>query len=81
MLSIKSKTTTQEHLIKEMAKVYTWECPCCGQDYASEDYDSPIGFARRLIDDVGVRYVQMTQMQGVFCPNCFNDPEIQESTL
>lgn len=80
-LKIESKTFTQERLIKDMQKKYTWECPCCSERFESEEYDSPIGFARKLINDVGVRYVQMTEMQGLFCPTCFNDKEIQESSL
>ena len=80
-IEIASKEKTQKHLIQEMVKKYTWECPCCAEVFESDDYDSPIGFARKLINDVGVRYVNMKYMQGLFCPTCFNDPEIQDSSL
>lgn len=79
-MKIGSISETKKHLCTEVVLMYRWECPNCSQEFEDEA-ESKAKFIDSLIKDVGIRYVRMKHMQGLLCPTCFNDPEVQESTL
>lgn len=69
-----------ERIAFETTPVIKWECPVCGAMHESLDDATPMEFAQQLYDE-GVRWKSMKYMQGVFCKDCYSDPEIQNSSL
>jgi len=68
-------------IFDEVEDRFRWECPCCFTDYLSEKGQTKEGFAKELYNDRDVKFDVMTHMQGVFCSDCRNDPEVRDSML
>jgi hypothetical protein len=82
VIKLYSEEETAEHIIEDVRGVFKWECPCCCTEFESEeDEDTMNKFIVRLIKTDKIRRVQNNCMIGVFCPECYNDPEFRDSTL
>lgn len=77
-VKILGKAKTLVHI--DVIRCFKWECPICGDVHESE-MESILEFKESLFKDIGVRYVELPHMQGVCCKNCYEDPEIQASSL
>jgi len=64
----------------ETSAIYKWECPCCSEEHYSEEEETLEDFSESLYVQ-GVRFKVMKYMQGVFCKDCWTDPEVQNSSL
>ena len=85
--SVKSYDTAKKEelllykkLENEVEDIFKWECPTCETVFYSEDGDRLTEFIRMLFN-YGVRYKVMEMMEGVFCQDCYEDPEIYGATL
>ena len=61
--------------------VVKWECPCCARDFellTDNSTDEELGAA---LYELGARFKVMKYMQGVFCEDCLDDEEVNNSTL
>lgn len=86
------KTKFQEHLLgpekfEQFQKIkpciefkFHYECPVCEAEFQSDECESVEQFIESIYDQ-GVRFKSMEMMQGVFCKECYTDPEIWSSTL
>jgi len=75
------KTKQIREISLEVATVHTWECPSCAVLFQSTEDESEEEFIDRLYEEEEVRYVKLPHMIGLFCKECYTDPEVQESTL
>jgi len=74
------KTEKLLRIKAEVISTFKWECPCCCEKYEADEGDELETFVKSLYEQ-GVRWKSMKYMQGVFCKTCYEDPEIQNSTL
>jgi hypothetical protein len=71
---------SKNRLDGELITIHTFTCPNCGERFESDEFEEKEEFINSLIKE-GVRYVHMKYMQGLFCKSCYEDEEIQNSTL
>lgn len=74
------KKTEQLEKILNEEFYFSWECPCCAATFESDGVMTKGEFAEYLYNK-GIRFKIMKYMQGVFCKDCYTDPETQNSTL
>ena len=67
-------------ILENVKSRHTWECDLCDTQEISENNDTRIEFIHKLYLK-GVRQAVIKDKQGVFCKDCWSDPEIQNSTL
>lgn len=79
-MKIESKNKAFKAIKSEAVKAFKWECPNCA-DVLEHECETIVEFAEALYTNDGVRYVKMKYMEGLFCSNCFNDTEVQNSSL
>jgi len=79
------KLTPQQQVEKLSEETFdisvTWECPCCAREFdllTDNASDKELGAA---LYETGARFKVMKYMQGVFCEDCLDDEEVNNSTL
>lgn len=68
-------------ILQETEVKFTWQCPNCCVEHESDGSETIDEFVQDLYKKHQVRYVVMDMMQGVFCEECYTNPEVQSSTL
>ena len=80
------KGLTPNQQIEKLSQEYfdvkvTWECPCCANEYellTNNGNKKELGAA---LYEQGARFKVMKYMSGVFCENCLEDEEVNNSSL
>ncbi len=81
IMKIYSKEETIKFLSSEIQMIYKFECPNCCQSFQSEEIHTKENFMNSLYENDGVRRVDNGAMIGIFCSDCYNDPEFENCTL
>lgn len=80
-LRIATNKESKKFLLDDVETILFWECQCCSGKFESEPGETKNDFINRLIKEDEIKYVYMDEMQGLFCPDCYNDKEIQQLSL
>lgn len=78
-MKIYSKEESIKHLRNECFQVFKWECPNCCEVFESSEGETKSEFLKHITNSV--RYVDMKYMSGLLCSECYNDKEVQNSSL
>jgi hypothetical protein len=72
----KQKTKDKLEIEVETTRIYSWECPICGEKIEMES-TRKTSFINGLIRDHQVRYVNAKHFAGLICGDCVKDPETE----
>lgn len=79
-MKIYSEFEAKKVLFYDIDSVHKWECPICCEVFTSEDGETKESFIDSLFKN-GVKKVSNNCMIGVFCNECINEPEFEDSML